>query len=294
MQTDISLCWKIVYLLPVLPVYLIIYTNGYTVTYYYFMDDKPMTFLKTIAGIIFYTCTLATIICHTISMVASPGYVDQNLVKHVDIDITVKNGLHCKKCEKPRPERAHHCKKCEKCILKMDHHCPWIANCVGFFNQKAFYLFLFYAVVGDLVGFICLLNKILDPSFYNMVITPKIRIDYRTEFLFLEVIKALKDPLLIIVGACMNMVMAIAIGVLLGYQTYLILNNMTSIESNKLEKVEFSPYYHKDKMLLFKSVMGDSIPSWFIPTFRPNIYNNGYSYFLPGKEDSTMLKEPTK
>jgi hypothetical protein len=30
----------------------------------------------------------------------------------------------CRKCDGPKPERAHHCSVCKRCVLLMDHHCP--------------------------------------------------------------------------------------------------------------------------------------------------------------------------
>jgi len=60
----------------------------------------------------------------------------------------------CKKCDIPRPERAHHCVVCQACILRMDHHCPWINNCVGYNNHKYFLLLGTYACLASYVAII--------------------------------------------------------------------------------------------------------------------------------------------
>ncbi|KAF2281268.1 zf-DHHC-domain-containing protein [Westerdykella ornata] len=52
----------------------------------------------------------------------------------------------CRKCNLPKPPRAHHCRTCGRCIPKMDHHCPWTANCVSHTTFPHFLRFLFYAV----------------------------------------------------------------------------------------------------------------------------------------------------
>lgn len=54
----------------------------------------------------------------------------------------------CKRCRKPKPPMTHHCHICRRCILKMDHHCPWMHNCIGFYNYRFFFVFLFYLWIG--------------------------------------------------------------------------------------------------------------------------------------------------
>ncbi|KAK0731375.1 DHHC palmitoyltransferase-domain-containing protein [Lasiosphaeris hirsuta] len=50
----------------------------------------------------------------------------------------------CKKCQAPKPPRAHHCRHCGRCIPKMDHHCPWTGNCVSMQTFPYFFRFLLY------------------------------------------------------------------------------------------------------------------------------------------------------
>ncbi|EEQ98846.1 Palmitoyltransferase PFA3, putative [Perkinsus marinus ATCC 50983] len=122
----------------------------------------------------------------------------------------------CRKCNRYKPARAHHCSVCKVCVLKMDHHCPWLNNCVGHRNYKYFYLFLLYLELCCL--FVILL--FFDP--FNAAMFPArgaprwdISIGYKQAVAMSFVI-------------CLAI--AIAVGTLLGFHTYLVLTNQTTID----------------------------------------------------------------
>jgi hypothetical protein len=283
MFSNMNKFWKIIYFLPVIPVYLIIYTVIYTFTVYYCLDGVEFSTSKLFICLFFYFFALMTIICHTISMITNPGYVDQKLM--VNKEANESSDLFCKKCNKPRPVRSHHCSTCQKCVLKMDHHCPWIFNCVGFYNQKVFYLFLFYATFGDLIACVCLLFKILDPYFFEMILRPKRRINPYADYIILEILASIKDPILIILGFCLSLAITLAVGILFGHQTYLISNNITSIENAHAKKKQDAPFYSKFKIIMLKSVLGFNPGlNWLLPKFKANKYNDGYSFYIPDEK----------
>lgn len=68
----------------------------------------------------------------------------------------------CRKCDAPKPSRAHHCSICNRCIMKMDHHCPWVNTCVAEYNQKHFLLFLLYVFILCVISVVATLSKIIS------------------------------------------------------------------------------------------------------------------------------------
>ena len=158
----LALSWQII------PVYFVVIEVTYSVNHYIAFNDNETSLKKYLSIILFNPLSLMTIITHLRSMFISPGYVpipfsQYESSKLPDISSSPRtntdsrNDLYCQKCQNPRPPRSHHCKICKKCTLKMDHHCHWVANCVGYYNQKNFYQFLFYSTLVIWLDFCCYL-----------------------------------------------------------------------------------------------------------------------------------------
>lgn len=91
-------------------------------------------------------------------MLTDPGSVPKNsadLPSEAEFKDN-KPKYYCLRCRCNKPVRCHHCSTCGRCIMKMDHHCPWVNNCVGYYNQKHFVLFLFYIEISCIYSFIML------------------------------------------------------------------------------------------------------------------------------------------
>lgn len=267
MFAQISFIRKLMHLIPVLPVYGIIFTVFYSFSRFYLLDEQGFTLLKLFNVPVFYFCATMVIICHTYAMSTHPGTIPPNYSNPKAVG---DQHLFCKKCNSQRPERAHHCKICQQCILKMDHHCPWVANCVGFYNQKYFYLFLIYATVGDFVAFLCMGMKAFS---IDLNIRTKENVDSVWKMLGL-----VWDPLMLTLGILLSLAMTLAIGFLCYAQTMMILENRTTIEQLVYTEASTSPYWSADKWHNFRIVMGSNVYHWFLPIFKPNQYNGGVSW----------------
>ncbi|CAG9326610.1 unnamed protein product [Blepharisma stoltei] len=121
----------------------------------------------------------------------------------------------CPKCNFSKPPRAHHCSTCNKCVLKMDHHCIWVNNCIGLYNYRYFYLLLFWILIGTFI--IC---AIMWDSF--------IKILDGDESFTGELSDLNREAVRFAFILCGSMMLGL--GLLFALHTYLVLNNLTTIE----------------------------------------------------------------
>ena len=265
--SKLSLFWGII------PVYFVILQVTISVNYYIIFDQRENFVLRLISVLIFDPLAILTTITHLLSMFTSPGYVPipfKPLSNYHEISsnslLDERSDLFCKKCNNPRPYRSHHCKICGKCTLKMDHHCHWIANCVGYYNQKNFYQFLFYSTSSDLVAFLLLFYRLFSCNFsIKDNVPPGIKIKSG-----LTLIYYMWEPINIIISIFCSFAMTVSIGTLFYKQTWMLLLNQTTIDKKMYEDWENSPFYEEDKWKNFNSVMGNNFLEWISFKFYGN------------------------
>ena len=266
MYANLSFKEKIPHIIPIIPVYLIIIEVIFTMNYYIIFNSSSNNFLRIISVFLFEPFAILTIITHLKSMFTNPGYVPIPFNQIIANEKEQNRENFCKKCNNQRPIRAHHCKICKKCTLKMDHHCPWIANCVGYYNQKNFYQFLFYSTISDLLAFIFLFFQFMntDTTIKNNI--PN-NIKITSPFIL---IYYMWGPIQIVISLLCSLAMTISIGTLFYKQTFMLLNNQTTIDKKQFENWEMSPYFEKNQFKSFCEVMGSDFFQWISLKFYGN------------------------
>ena len=245
-------------------VYIIIFIVSFNINYYIVFDFNFSLILRLFSLLIFNFFSFMTLITHLKSMFTNPGFVPFNFTFN-DFDISKENfsllskkyNLYCNKCKIFRPFRAHHCKICNRCVLKMDHHCFWIFNCVGYYNQKNFYQFLFYATFGDLIAFVILIFVCFEIDFdIEKNVNEKINNVFQLIF-------QMGKQINIIIAILCSFTMFFSVGFLWLKHTKMIMKNQTTIEKKIYSNWKKSLFFVDNKLLCFKSVMGKNLYDFF-------------------------------
>lgn len=271
-------------------VWLIIYAIIAGYNYYIFFNDSflpgGLKAIKYIISILFYFCVIMTIICHILTICTDPGSLDYDLVSQ----LKPKEKTFCSKCKRDRPLRAHHCSICNKCFMKMDHHCPWVFNCVGFGNQKIFFLFVCYTVVGSFIALAMFIGFFCSSSFKELSNSKNRRLDFAQNNMRIFGDSFLKwgDVLMLILVTVITFLTLLSVLSLLFSQISLITRNITNIEYDTFkDNQNINPYYAEThRGFMVKALFGlEEKWKWFFPIVEPNKYNGGYVYETPFKKD---------
>ena len=277
MYANVPLYKKLVLSWQIIPVYFVVIEVTYSVNHYILLNPSEIsTRKKYLSLLLFNPLSFLTILTHLLSMFKSPGYVPVPFTQSPDTsklpDLSSSNNneirseTYCKKCQNPRPKRSHHCKVCKKCTLKMDHHCHWVANCVGYYNQKNFYQFLFYSTFGCTVGFLLLFHSFI---YCNKDIKSNLPSNAKINSP-LQLIYYMWTPIQLLISSLCALAMVLGIGTLFYKQTKMLLNNQTTIDKKLFENWRESPYYEPNQKKNFQSVMGNNIFQWFSLRFYGN------------------------
>mmetsp|Transcript_25383 Transcript_25383/g.59046 ORF Transcript_25383/g.59046 Transcript_25383/m.59046 type:complete len:345 (-) Transcript_25383:248-1282(-) len=139
----------------------------------------------------------------------------------------------CSRCNRMKPPRAHHCSVCRRCVLKMDHHCPWINNCVGWGNYRNFCLFMLFLAMSCCFMLTVFAPFILDFSPLFRDRGSEDRLQLHAKFAAAATYRRVVGPWgrqCITMSFMIGVSIFIAICILGGFHTFLVLTNQTTIE----------------------------------------------------------------
>ena len=286
-SNKLSLCPKIGQSMLIPFVWLLMYVIIAAYNRYIFFNDSflpdGLKAIKYIISLFFYFSTIMTVICHTLTILTDPGSLNYRIVSL----LKEKEKTKCGKCQKDRPLRAHHCSVCDKCFMKMDHHCPWVFNCVGFANQKIFFLFICYTVLGCLISLIMSIAFLCTGSFkdiYNNAKTRRLDFGQNNMRIFGDTFAKWGDFLMIIIAVIIVFFTLCSVVILFFSQILLINRNITNIENDAFQGNENNNQFNaKDNRgFMVKVLLGlNEKWKWFFPIVEYNIYNGGYIFDTP-------------
>ncbi|QCE07920.1 probable protein S-acyltransferase 15 isoform X1 [Vigna unguiculata] len=184
-----------------------------------------------------------------------PGHVPSSYAPDVEFSKDSEAPKKCDKCFVYKPPRTHHCRVCRRCILKMDHHCLWINNCVGYWNYKAFFVFVLYATISSIYATVIFISCVFQKDW--------------------DLIKGSSLKIFYVLYGTMMVGLTITLLTLFGWHVYLVLHNMTTIEYHEGNRAKWlamksgQSYRHPFNIGAYRnitSILGPNMLKWLCPT----------------------------
>ncbi|KAH7678123.1 palmitoyltransferase protein [Dioscorea alata] len=253
-----------------LPIIIVLFVIGYLYYATVFVVIDEWLGLTTAAGLtnafLFSFVAVMAVATYGIAIFRDPGRVPFSYMPDIEDsespihEIKRKGGdlRYCQKCSTYKPPRAHHCRVCKRCVLRMDHHCVWINNCVGHANYKIFFVFVLYAVTACIHSMALLVGSATDLLHKDQQSGASSKTSY-------------------IICGVLLFPLTVALGILLGWHVYLILQNKTTIEYHEgvramwLAEKAGNIYRHPYDIGAYENlsmVLGPNIFCWICPSSK--------------------------
>lgn len=183
---------------------------------------------------------------------------------------------YCIVCDCMKPPRSWHCKICNKCCLKRDHHCYYFANCVGYYNQRYYIMFLMYcsiAMVYAVVYNVYFLTQFLTGT--------KITVLLKMLFPFLGLVVNFGSESFCIILVGVHIIVALCSGLGILYHLNLIFKGKTEHEHKNSKN---NSIYDKGWQLnLIESLGTRWYLTWILPCVDSPLPGNGVEWEVNDK-----------
>nr|XP_013800217.1 PREDICTED: probable palmitoyltransferase ZDHHC4 isoform X1 [Apteryx mantelli mantelli] len=211
---------------------------------------------------------------------ANPGIITKSnhapLIKIYAYDaVLFQKGIVCPTCNMEKPARSKHCSLCSICVHRFDHHCVWVNNCIGAFNTKYFFLYLFTltamaANIAIITAAFLIQVVLLSNMMHGSYIDDQGQ-EHAIEILFLIQHLFLTFPRIVFMLGFV-ILLTLVLGAYCCFNVYLALTNQTSNEWYKSRRYGCSHHLAlqpQDRRVIYRNIYSNGIWMNLKEIFQP-------------------------